>query len=404
MNDENNIQQPPVLTLDDPAPAGSAAGAQQAVAMEMPTAPALSLDGGPAFSTPAPQKPEALVERARLTPAEQQQVDDFANQIDIHDTAIIMQYGAGAQKKMSTFSENALTSVRSKDLGEVGDMLSGLVTELKSFDVKEEQEKGFFGFLKKGSNKITALKARYATAEANVGQIVKALEGHQITLLKDIATLDKMYEQNVVYFKELTMYILAGKKKLAEVEATELPALQQKAEQSNLPEDAQAANDLANLCDRFSKKLHDLELTRTISIQMAPQIRLIQNNDTLMNEKIQSTLVNTIPLWKSQMVLTLGVAHSQAAAKAQREVTDMTNELLRRNSEALKTATIETAKESERGVVDIETLQLTNKNLIESLDEVVRIQTEGRQKRAEAEVELARIEGELKQKLLTLRK
>ena len=397
-------------TTTDQVNPEQAAGAQANVTLEMPSAPvpeapALTLDGAVgAAASPVQTKPEELVERARLTPAEQKQVDDFAQQIDIHDTAIIMQYGAGAQKKMSTFSENALTSVRSKDLGEVGDMLSSLVVELKSFDIKEEEQKGFLGFFKKTGNKITAMKARYATAESNVGQIVKTLEGHQVTLLKDIAMLDQMYGQNVVYFKELTMYILAGKKKLAEVEATELPALQQKAQESGLPEDAQAANDLANLCDRFSKKLHDLELTRTISIQMAPQIRLIQNNDTLMNEKIQSTLVNTIPLWKSQMVLSLGVAHSQQAAKAQREVTDMTNELLRRNSEALKTATIETAKESERGVVDIETLQLTNKNLIESLDEVVRIQTEGRQKRAEAEVELARIEGELKTKLLELRK
>lgn len=354
-------------------------------------------------ATPLAQKHEDLVERARLTPAEQKQVDDFAAQINIHDSALIMQFGASAQKKMTTFSEGALNNVRSKDLGEVGTMLSGLVVELKSFDTSDEKNNGFFGGLfKKGANKVTAMKARYATAEKNVEQIAHTLEGHQITLLKDIATLDKMYEQNVIYFKELTMYIIAGKKKLKETEETELPALQEKAKKSNLPEDAQAANDLANLCDRFSKKLHDLELTRTISIQMAPQIRLIQNNDTLMNEKIQSTLVNTIPLWKSQMVLSLGVAHSQQAAKAQREVTDMTNELLRRNSEALKMATIETAKESERGIVDIETLQLTNKNLIDSLDEVVRIQTEGRQKRAEAEVELARIEGELKQKLLQL--
>ncbi len=389
MSDENtNVQ--PAVTLEMPATPAAAA-------------PTLTLDSAPAA---APQQPkvEELVERARLTPAEQKQVDDFAQQIDIHDSAIIVQYGAGAQKKMSTFSESALSSVRSKDLGEVGGMLSSLVTELKSFDVKEEEQKGFLGFFKKTNNKIVALKARYATAESNVAQIVKTLENHQTTLLKDVATLDKMYEQNVVYFKELTMYILAGKKKLAEVEGTELPQLRQKAEQSGLPEDAQAANDLANLCDRFGKKLHDLELTRTISIQMAPQIRLIQNNDTLMNEKIQSTLVNTIPLWKSQMVLTLGVAHSQQAAQAQREVTDMTNELLRKNSEALKMATIETAKESERGVVDIETLQITNRNLIESLDEVVRIQTEGRQRRAEAEVELARIEGELKTKLLELRK
>ncbi len=373
--------------------------------LDTPAAPVLTLDTEAPVAVAAQVKPpEELADRARLTPAEQKQVDDFAQQIDLNDTTIIMQYGAGAQKKMSTFSESALSSVRSKDLGEVGGMLSGLVTQLKSFDVSEEKGGGLFGLFKKGSNKITNLKAKYATAETNVNEIVKALEKHQVTLMKDVALLDKMYEQNVVYFKELTMYILAGKKKLAEVESTELVALRQKAEQSKLPEDAQAANDLANKCDRFGKKLHDLELTRTISIQMAPQIRLIQNNDTLMTEKIQSTLANTIPLWKSQMVLALGVAHSQQAAQAQREVSDMTNELLRKNSEQLKMATIETAKESERGIVDIETLQLTNRNLIDSLDEVVRIQTEGRQRRAEAEVELARIEGELKDKLLELRK
>ncbi|MDL2219180.1 toxic anion resistance protein [Ruminococcaceae bacterium OttesenSCG-928-O06] len=356
----------------------------------------------PMPAVPAVPKDEQLVERARLTPAEQQQVDEFAEQIDLHNSALIMQYGTGAQKKMGTFSESALSSVRSKDLGEVGGMLTSLVNQLRSFDVQEEKG-GFLGLFRKGGNKVNAIKAKYATAEKNVEEIVQALEAHQVTLLKDIATLDKMYEQNVVYFKELTMYILAGKKKLAEVLEAELPALREKAQQSGLPEDAQAANDLANLCDRFEKKLYDLELTRTISIQMAPQIRMIQNNDTLMNEKIQSTLVNTIPLWKSQMVLALGVAHSQQAATAQRQVTDMTNELLRKNSEALKTATIETAKESERGIVDIETLQQTNRNLIESLDEVVRIQTEGRQKRAEAEAELGRIEGELKDKLLQLR-
>lgn len=373
-----------------------------------PAAPELTLElGGEGSASAVPaakQVPvEDLSERARLSPAEQKQVDEFAQKIDLHDSSIILQYGAGAQKKMTTFSESALSSVRSKDLGEVGGMLSNLVTELKSFSIEEEEKSGFFGFFKKTSNKITAMKARYSTAETNVNQIVHTLEDHQITLMKDVAMLDKMYDQNVVYFKELTMYILAGKKRLAEVENTELPALRQKAKESNLPEDAQAANDLANLCDRFSKKLHDLELTRTISIQMAPQIRMIQNNDTLMSEKIQSTLVNTIPLWKSQMVLALGVAHSQQAAQAQREVTDMTNELLKKNSEALKTATIETARESERGIVDIETLQLTNQNLIQSLDEVVKIQTEGRQKRQAAEVELARIEGELKQKLLELR-
>ncbi|MDL2253756.1 toxic anion resistance protein [Ruminococcaceae bacterium OttesenSCG-928-I18] len=381
-----------------------------AINLEMPSAPApeLSLDSGEGLSTTV-SSPNAsaaatkdLEERARLSPAEQKQVDEFAEKINIKDSGIILQYGAGAQKKMTSFSEGALNSVRSKDLGEVGNMLSGLVTQIKSFDVSEEEKKGLFGFFKQTSNKITAMKSRYATVETNVNQIANALEGHQVTLLKDIAMLDKMYEQNVVYFKELTMYILAGKKKLAEVENEELPKLRQRAKESGLPEDAQAVNDLANLCDRFAKKLYDLELTRTISIQMAPQIRLIQNSDTLMSEKIQSTLVNTIPLWKSQMVLALGLEHSQQAARAQREVTDMTNELLRKNSEKLKTATIETAKESERGLVDIETLQLTNQNLIQSLDEVVRIQAEGRQKRNAAEVELARIEGELKQKLLEL--
>jgi uncharacterized protein YaaN involved in tellurite resistance len=376
--------------------------------LETGSVPVLTLErSDSALPAPPPtlaQKPEELVDRARLTPAEQKQVDDFAATIDLHDSTIIMQYGAGAQKKMTAFSEGALSSVRSKELGEVGGMLTSLVTQLKSYDVQEDKGGGLFGLFKKGSNKVAEIKARYATAEKNVEQIVGALEKHQVTLLKDIATLDKMYEQNVIYFKELTMYILAGKKRLKEVEGADLPALQKKADASKLPEDAQAANDLANLCDRFSKKLHDLELTRTISIQMAPQIRLIQNNDTLMSEKIQSSLVNTIPLWKSQMVLSLGVAHSQQAAQAQRQVTDMTNELLRKNSETLKTATIETARESERGVVDIETLQQTNRNLIDSLDEVVRIQVEGRQKRAEAEVELARIEGELKDKLLELRK
>ena len=385
------------------------ADAPSAITLEMPsaTAPDITLDSGETLSTASSQNTSAIAtkdleERARLSPAEQKQVDDFAEKINIRDSGTILQYGAGAQRKMTSFSEGALNSVRSKDLGEVGGMLSGLVTQIKSFDVAEEEKKGLFGFFKQTSNKITAMKSRYASVETNVNQIANALEGHQVTLLKDVAMLDKMYEQNVVYFKELTMYILAGKKKLAEVENNDLPKLRQKAKETGLPEDAQAVNDLANLCDRFAKKLYDLELTRTISIQMAPQIRLIQNSDTLMSEKIQSTLVNTIPLWKSQMVLALGLEHSQQAARAQREVTDMTNELLRKNSEKLKTATIETAKESERGLVDVETLQLTNQNLIQSLDEVVRIQAEGRQKRSEAEVELARIEGELKQKLLEL--
>ena len=372
--------------------------------LDISPTPELTLEGEEvsAMIVPQPVKTGELAERAQLSLAEQKQVDDFAKQINIHDSAQIMQYGAGAQKKMATFSENALANVRSKDLGEVGDMLSSLVTELKSFDIVEEKGSFLSNLFKKSANKTTAIKARYASVENNVNLIIQALESHQITLLKDISTLDKMYDQNVVYFKELTMYILAGKMKLKEAEETELPALREKARQSGHPEDAQAANDLASLCDRFSKKLHDLDLTRTISIQMAPQIRLIQNNDALMNERIQSTLANTIPLWKSQMVLTLSLDHSQSAAKAQREVTDLTNELLRRNSETLKTATIETARESERGIVDIETLVITNKNLIDTLDEVVQIQYESRRKRAEAEMELARIEGELKDKLLQL--
>lgn len=337
-----------------------------------------------------------------LNEEERQMVDNFASQIDLNNSNMILQFGSGAQKKMADFSETALENVKSKDLGEIGQMLSSVVTELKSFDA-EEEEKGFFGLFKKGSNKITAMKAKYAKAESNVNSICQALESHQIQLLKDVAMLDKMYEMNKVYFKELSMYILAGKKKLHKVQSEELPKLQQKAQLSGLPEDAQAMNDLVSLCNRFEKKLHDLELTRMISIQMAPQIRLVQSNDTLMSEKIQSTLVNTIPLWKSQMVLALGVTHSQQAAKAQRQVTDMTNELLRKNAETLKTATIDVAKESERGIVDMETLKHTNESLITTLDEVLKIQTEGREKRREAEIELGRIEGELKQKLLQMR-
>lgn len=348
-------------------------------------------------------QPEApAFDESSLSEQERQIVNDFAEKIELSNSNVILQYGSGAQKKIADFSENTLNNVRTKDLGEVGEMLSNVVTELKSFDVDEE-EKGFFGFFKRTSNKLTAMKAKYDKAEANIDKIAGVLENHQVQLLKDVAMLDKMYELNKVYFKELSMYILAGKKKLAEVEATELPALAEKAKQTNLPEDAQAANDLAALCNRFEKKLHDLELTRMISIQMAPQIRLVQSNDTLMSEKIQSTLVNTIPLWKSQMVLALGITHSQQAAQAQHEVTDMTNELLRKNAATLKMATIETAKESERGIVDIETLRNTNENLISTLDEVLRIQQEGRQKRKEAEQELSKIEGELKQKLLDIR-
>ncbi len=342
------------------------------------------------------------LDESSLTMEERKMVEDFASQIDLANSNLVLQYGAGAQKKIADFSETALGSVRTKDLGEIGEMLTGVVTELKSFD-QEEDEKGFMGLFKKNGNKINAMKAKYAKAETNVTRICQILEGHQIQLLKDVAMLDKMYELNKTYFKELSMYILAGKKKLEKVKNEELPALVEKSTKSGLPEDAQAANDLANLCNRFEKKLHDLELTRMISIQMAPQIRLVQGNDTLMAEKIQSTLVNTIPLWKSQMVLALGVAHSGQAARAQREVTDMTNELLRKNAATLKMATIETAKESERGIVDIETLKLTNESLISTLDEVLKIQEEGRQKRKEAEAELNRIENELKNKLLTMR-
>ncbi|MDY2818820.1 MAG: toxic anion resistance protein [Hominisplanchenecus sp.] len=338
-----------------------------------------------------------------LTDAEKKMVDDFAKQIDLHNSAAILQYGAGAQKKMADFSESALANVRTKDLGEVGDMLSSVVTELKSFDT-EEEEKGFLGLFRKSANKMTAMKAKYEKAETNVSKICKVLENHQVQLMKDVAVLDKMYELNKTYFKELSMYILAGKKKLAYVRDTELPALIKKAQESGLPEDAQVARDLDALCGRFEKKLHDLELTRQISLQTAPQIRLVQGNDTMMVEKIQSTVVNTIPLWKSQMVLALGVAHSADAAKAQREVTDMTNELLRKNAQTLKMATVETAKESERGIVDMETLKATNESLISTLDEVMRIQQEGHQKRMEAEVEMQKIEDELKQKLLQIRR
>lgn len=347
--------------------------------------------------TPA-AKEEVSFDDSILSESEKQAVDTFAGQIDLTNSAVILQYGAGTQKKMADFSEKALENVRTKDLGEVGALLSGVVQELKSFD--EEEEKGFLGIFKKTSNKISAMKVKYAKAETNINQICKVLEDHQVQLLKDIAILDKMYEVNLTYFKELSMYILAGKKKLQEIRSTKLPRLLAKAQQSSLPEDAQAARDLDAMCGRFEKKIHDLELTRTISIQTAPQIRLVQGNDTLMVEKIQSTVVNTIPLWKSQMVLALGVEHSAQAAAAQREVTDMTNELLRKNAEKLKLATIETARESERGIVDIETLKATNESLISTLDEVLHIQQEGRQKRREAEKEMVRLESELKQKLL----
>ena len=369
----------------------------------MQEAPVLTLDPfGETKEEVVEVKEEQVEELDVLTPEEKKMVADFAAKIDLRSSNAILQYGAGAQKKIADFSESALENVKTKDLGEVGDMLAGVVTELKSFD-EEEEEKGIFGFFKKGGNKLANMKAKYDKAEVNVNKICDALEGHQIQLMKDIAMLDKMYELNTTYFKELSMYIAAGTKKLQDVAATELPEQEAKAARSGLPEDAQAVNDLNALCNRFEKKIHDLELTRTISLQMAPQIRLVQSNDTVMSEKIQSTLVNTIPLWKSQMVLAIGVENSSRAAKAQREVTDMTNELLRKNAEKLKLATVETAKESERGIVDIETLKATNESLISTLDEVMKIQQEGKEKRRTAEAELNRIENELKQKLLEIR-
>ena len=336
-----------------------------------------------------------------LSPEEQAQVDQFASMIDLNNSQAILQYGAGPQKKIADFSETALNNVRTKDMGEIGQLLTDVVTELKSLEI-EEEDKGFLGLFKKSSNKLTAMKAKYDKAEVNVNKISKVMEEHQITLLKDVAMLDKMYELNLNYFKELSMYILAGKQKLEHAQKVELPELLAKAEQSGLPEDTQRAKDFSSLCNRFEKKVHDLELTRMISLQMAPQIRLIQENDTAMSEKIQSTLVNTIPLWKSQMVIAIGLNHSTEAAKAQREVSDMTNELLRKNAETLKTATIETAKESERGIVDIETLKQTNQQLISTLDEVMKIQSEGREKRKAAEIELSNIEDEMRQKLLEI--
>lgn len=338
-----------------------------------------------------------------LTKEEQETVESFANQIDLTNSNMILQYGVGTQKKMADFSENALEKVRTKDLGEVGELLSDVVTELKNFD-EDEEEKGFFGIFKKTSNKLEKMKSKYAKAETNINEICQVLENHQVQLMKDVAVLDKMYDLNLTYFKELSMYILAGKKKLEEVRDGKLQELMQKAQVSGLPEDAQAARDLDSMCNRFEKKIHDLELTRTISMQTAPQIRLVQSNDSLMVEKIQSTIVNTIPLWKSQMVLALGVEHSAQAAQAQREVTDMTNELLKKNAEKLKLATIETAKESERGIVEMETLKTTNQTLISTLDEVMKIQEEGRQKRREAEAEMQRLEDELKAKLLETRR
>jgi len=379
MTPELTLDAVPTLTLD---PAADEAAAAAAAEEEKKVEP-------------------VMIEETRLSPEEQKMVNDFAEKIDVTNSQMVLQYGAATQKKIGDFSETALDKVRTKDLGETGEMIANLVTELKGFDAQEES-KGIFGFFKKAGSGIEAMKAKYAKAEVNVEKIEAVLEGHQVQLLKDVAMLDKMYQMNMLYFKELTMYILAGKKKLKQVREGELQAAMDKAKASGLPEDAQAARDLADMCDRFEKKLYDLELTRNVSIQMGPQIRLIQNNDTMMAEKIQTSIVNTIPLWKSQMVLALGLAHSQQAIEAQRAVSDMTNELLKKNAAALKQGTIDAAKESERGIVDIETLQATNKSLIETLDELNKIQTEGRAKRAAAEVELGRIEGELKQKLMEL--
>ena len=336
-----------------------------------------------------------------LTPEEQKIVDDFAAKIDVENTTQILQYGAGTQKKMADFSDTALANVRTQDLGEVGDLITGVVGELKGFDA--EEEKGLFGFFRKQANKLDMMKARYAKAETNVEKISDALQQHQVRLLKDSAVLDKMYEQNLAYFKELTMYILAGKQKLEQVRSGKLRQLEETAQRTGLAEDAQAARDLSEKCLRFEKKIHDLELTRAISIQTAPQIRMIQNNDNVMVEKIQTTLVNTIPLWKNQMVLALGIAHSTEAAQAQRQVTDITNALLRQNAEKLHMASVETAKEAERGIVDIETLKKTNAELIQTLDDVMKIQAEGRAKRQAAEVEMAKMENDLKSKLLQIR-
>jgi len=355
-------------------------------------------------AVPAPKEAEeTYLQEITLSEAEQKMVDDFSSKIDLNNSAIILQYGAASQKKVADFSDSALEGVRTKDLGQTGEMITELVTELKGFSTEPEEEGGLLGFFKKAGSRVSRMKARYDRVEVNIDRITGELEGHQNQLLSDIVMLDKMYEANLTHFKELTMYIMAGKKRLEQERSTTLPQLQEKARASGQMQDAQAASDFAAMCERFEKKLHDLELTRTISIQMAPQIRLIQNNNAMMSEKIHSTINNTIPLWKNQMVLALGMAHSKQAMEAQREVSNLTNDLLRKNAEALKTGTVEVARESERGIVDMETLRYTNEQLITTLDEVLRIQDEGRQKRREAEAELGRIEGELKQKLLELR-
>lgn len=388
-----NLELAPDLTEKQEAPAASAA-AELSLAADM---------GAGQSPQQAAAQAAADLDDSMLTDEEKKQVEEFSKQIDITNSAQVLQYGAGAQQKVASFSEKALENVRSKDLGEVGNMISGVVAELKSFDV-EEEEKGFFARLKKGSNKMVAMKAKYAKVDANIDTIVEELEKHQITMMRDVATLDQLYEKNKDYYKELTMYILAGKKKLKEIEEVEIPELTRKAELSGKQEDAQAVSDMTALANRFEKKLHDLELTRIISLQMAPQIRLVQNSDIMMSDKIQSTIVNTIPLWKSQMVIALGVTHAEQAAKAQAEVTELTNQMLKKNAEKLKQATVNVAKESEKGIVEMETLRYTNEQLINTLDEVLRIQTEGRERRRTAEGTLREIEGQLREKLISMRK
>ena len=389
---DNNASMMPELTLT-PNDSAAEAAPQLVLGNEAPAAPAQE-----------EKKIEPVkLDDSMLTDAEKKMVEEFSKKIDITDSQLVLQYGSAAQKSVSTFSENALNNVRNKDLGEVGDTLTNLVVELKNFGADEEEKKGIFGFFKKAGNKMETMKAQYGKAEASVDKICRELEQHQITLMKDIAMFDEMYELNLKYYKELTMYILAGKKRLEEVKTTDLEELRKKAEATGAAEDAQAYNDLVQMCNRFEKKLHDLELTRMVSIQMGPQTRMLQNNDTLMVEKIQSSLVNTIPLWKSQMVLALGLENSRKATAAQTAVTEATNELLKKNADMLKMGTINTAKEAERSIIDIETLQHTNQQLISTLDEVIQIQKDGAQKRKEAEVELGRIEGELKAKLMELR-
>ena len=396
MNENENVM--PELAAD----AKNVAAPTLTLEQEAAPAPSLTLE-------PAKAENQLVVDNANnptgvdeniLSDAEKKQVEDFAKQINIKDSNVVLQYGSGAQKKMADFSEKAIGNVKTKDMGEVGKLLSDVVIELKNFN--EDDEKGIFGFFKKQTNKLQVLKTKYDKAEVNIGKITDALESHQVTLMKDTAMLDQMYELNLTHFKELTMYIIAGKKRLYEVRNTELKALQEKAAASGKPEDAQAVRDLDAQCTRFEKKLYDLELTRTVAMQTAPQIRLVQENDIVMSEKIQSTLVNTIPLWKTQMALALGIEHAGQAAKAEREVNDMTNQLLTKNAEMLHQASVDVAKESERGIVDVETLTKTNETLINTFDEVMQIQKEGREKRAAAEVEMARIEAELKNKVLSL--